>query len=285
MNWYKLASSNNGFIVSCKTEDGLQLHGLWKKKGKTALFHTHGTASSFGIESFEPQLQEWACDKNGWSFLTANNRGAHELEDWQRSGAAVERFSDSPKDIKAWIGWLQRKGIERIILSGHSLGTEKIANFLRNHEVPHVVGAILFAPSDSAGVQDAWEKKSGKQYMKEAIKIKEEGNGDSLMSDRRVHGGLLRMTADAYLDFYRKGSELRDALPFATGKIESLPVPVLALIPKKDKWAILDAERYAKIIETAGANVEICECNHEFDNFNVMDRLEKHSNLFAEIKR
>jgi hypothetical protein len=285
MNWYKLASSNAGVMVSCKTEDGMQLYGLWKKMGKTALFHTHGTASSFGIERFEPQLQEWACKKNGWSFLTANNRGAHELEDWQKSGAAVEKFSDSPKDFKAWIGWLQKMGIERIILSGHSLGTEKIVHFIRNHEVPHVVGIVLLAPSDSAGVQDAWEKKSRKKYMKEAMGMKERGEGDDLMQDKRVHGGLLRMTANAYLDFYKKDSELRNALPFATGKIEPLPVPVLALVPSKDKWNILNAQKYAKIIEAAGATASVCECDHEFKDFNIIDKLEKYSDLFAETKK
>jgi hypothetical protein len=93
------------------------------------------------------------------------------------------------------------------------------------------------------------------------------------------------MTANAYLDFYKKDSELRNALPFATGKIEPLPVPVLALVPSKDKWNILNAQKYAKIIEAAGATASVCECDHEFKDFNIIDKLEKYSDLFAETKK
>lgn len=281
MNWLKQAKTRtiSGKIVSCKTSDGLELHGIWKKNGSTALLHTHGTASSYGIEAFEPDLMEWA-KKNGWSFLSCNNRGAHVLEDWQTSGAAVEKFSDCPEDFKAWIGWLQKNGIERIILSGHSLGTEKIAHFVRNFEIPSVVGVLFLAPSDTPGCQERWEKKNGTNYMEEAIGMKKKGKEKELLDDMKAHSGALPMTAEAYLDFYRDNSELKNSLPFRTGKIETLPVPVLSLIPKKDKWSIKPAEEYAKMLSSHGFTTILCDCNHDFVDFDILPILKENRNLF-----
>lgn len=267
MNWMKTARGLHGEIVSCQTDDGLQ-HGLWSGSGETALIHTHGTASSYGIESFEPQLQKWA-EGNGWGFLSCNNRGAHVLEDWQKSGAAVERFSDSPLDLAAWSGWAMSRGVGRIILSGHSLGTEKIANFLRSRETPHVVGALLLAPSDSPGCQERWEDESGRNYMSEAIRMKRSGQAGKMMDDRLVHAGLLPMTAEAYLDFFDEDSDLRRALPFRTGSVERLPVPVYTLIPKDDVWNITSPEDYLKQMKSAGAHGEIRGCNHDFDDHDI----------------
>lgn len=272
MNWIKTARGIHGEIVSCRTEDRLQLHGLWAGGGDTVLIHNHGTASAYGIESFEPQLQRWAGE-NGWGFLTCNSRGAHVLEDWQNSGAAVELFSDSPKDLKAWLGWASKTGAKRVILSGHSLGTEKIAHFLRGHEAPSIVGAILLAPSDSPGCQERWEDESGKDYMSEAIRMCNSGRAGHLMGDRLVHAGILPMTARAYLDFFNEDSDLRRALPFRTGGLERIHVPTYALIPADDVWNIASPKDYMEQIKTAGGDGEICGCNHDFEGHDIGDAL------------
>jgi hypothetical protein len=268
LNWIKTARGIHGEIVSCRTEDGLQLHGLWAGGSDTVLIHTHGTASAYGVESFEPQLQRWA-EKNGWGFLTCNSRGAHVLEDWQDSGAAVELFSDSPKDLKAWLGWAGKAGAKRVILSGHSLGTEKIAHFLRGHETPHVVGTLLLAPSDSPGCQERWEDESGEDYMSEAIRMCSSGRAGHLMEDRLVHAGLLPMTARAYLDFFDEDSDLRRALPFRTGGIENIPIPAYALIPSDDVWNITSPKDYLEQMMAVGCGGEICGCNHDFEDHDI----------------
>lgn len=282
MNWMKTARGLHGDIVSCRTEDGLQLHGLYSGGRRTALLHTHGTASSFGTEDFEPHLARWAGDM-GWGFLSCNNRGAHVLEDWQKSGAAVERFSDSPLDMKAWIGWLHDHGVSRVVLSGHSLGTEKIANFLRSYETPSVVGALLLAPSDSPGCQERWERESGSDYMNEAIRMSRGGRGGELMSDRLVHAGLLPMSAESYLDFFDEDSDLRRALPFRSGSVESLPVPCLAVVPSDDVWNVSSAEEYRGALETAGCSVEICQCNHDFSKFDLHRMLSGASEVLSQL--
>lgn len=279
MSWIKTARGLKGEVVSCKTDDGLQLHGMCGSIRDTVLMHTHGTASAFGIEEFEPHLARWAR-RHGWGFLTCNNRGAHVLEDWQKSGAAVEKFSDSPLDLKAWVGWLLDSGVKRVVLSGHSLGTEKVISFIRNHDIPSVVGALLLAPSDSPGCQERWEKESGKDYMGEAVRMARRGRGGELMSDRLVHAGLLPMTADSYIDFFEEDSELRKSMPFREGNLPNITVPCLALVPNDDVWNISSAAKYAKLLRDAGAVVEICECDHDFSMFDLSGALGRAPEVF-----
>lgn len=258
--------------MSCKTSDGLQLHGLLRRQGSVVLMHTHGTASSFGIEDFETDLDRWAGE-NGFGFLTCNNRGAHVMEDWQKSGAALEKFSESPEDLKAWISMLSKIGVNRIIISGHSLGTEKIAHFLRNFEAPQVVSALLLAPSDSYGCQKRWEDEEGINLLSEARSMVAGGRGGELLDNGLAHAGLLPMSAEAYIDFFGSKSALRRALPLGSDQIHGFDIPVLALIPDDDIWNLTSADEYKVNLRGAGVHAEVCHTNHEFSDFDLTGKL------------
>lgn len=238
------------------------------------LLHTHGTASAFGIEDFESELDIWAGE-NGIGFATCNNRGAHVMEDWQKSGAALERFSDCPHDFSAWISTLENMGVGRIIISGHSLGTEKIAHFIRNFDTPMVVSALLLAPSDSSGCQKRWEEEEGIDLLEDAKSMVDGGMGGHLLDKELAHAGLLPMSAEAYLDFFGPQSSLKKALPLGSGLIKGFDIPVLALIPKNDVWNITTAEEYKATIERAGAEAEICDTDHDFSKFALTNTLIK----------
>jgi len=163
-----------GELISVETQDNLQLYGMLCRKGTTMLAHTHGTAGSHGIEAFEQALRQFA-DSYDWGYLTFDNRGAHVLEDWQVSGAAVEKFTDSHLDIEAWIKYIKTLGVKDLILSGHSLGAEKIVDFVRSHFDPIIKGLILLSPADTPGAQEVGEGKSRKSYRTRARNMVSKG--------------------------------------------------------------------------------------------------------------
>ena len=68
-------------------------------------------------------------------FFT-NNRGSHVMEAWQKSGAALEIFEDCVLDIDAWIRYVLDLGYRRIVLQGHSLGTEKVVYYMSRGNPP-----------------------------------------------------------------------------------------------------------------------------------------------------
>ncbi|MEK9158537.1 MAG: hypothetical protein AAB673_00900, partial [Patescibacteria group bacterium] len=118
-------------IVQVKTKDDLWLYGLFLEapKSETVLINVHGTASNFYEEYFIEVLSEKLIEK-GASLLSSNNRGASVYDPYQKSGAAVEKFEDCVKDIDSWIEFVMRRGYKNVVLSGHSLGTEKVVYYL-----------------------------------------------------------------------------------------------------------------------------------------------------------
>lgn len=260
----RISRSLQGKLVSCVTKDDLHLYGFFRSSGDTVLAHTHGTASAYGIEAFEVGLDIWA-EEMGWGFLTYNNRGAHVLEDWQKSGAAVEKFSDSPIDIISWLNFLKSNDVKKVILSGHSLGTEKIVNFARKNQHPMVIQLLLLSPSDSYGCQKRWEDMSGKIYMKEAIHKTKHGKGALMLDDPKAHAGLLPISAESYIDFFSEDSDIRKALPFGEDSIEKLPIPTWAIVPKTDEWNVTSPQDYQLKLEKAGASVNVVSATHDLE--------------------
>jgi len=271
---FKLYLSENisGLKISTNTEDGFVLEGIYfpVTGSDTVLAHTHGTASFYNNEIFEPHLLEY-CKRKGWGFLSFNNRGANIFN--EQCGAAYEKFSDSPKDIDAWLIRLKQNGIKHVILSGHSLGTEKIANYVKNHKNDMVKSILLLAPSDTVGTQIRYENQTGKCYMNEAKTMIATNRGNELLSDRKAHAGVLPMSATAYFDFYAPGMPLEGALPFRNKNLKSFEIDCFALVPDNDHYNITSTKDYAYDLMKAGANVLICETDHDFNKFNTFKAL------------
>ena len=120
-----------GSLVKTITGDGLELKGFWiDKKSEVAVFHSHGTAGDFYTHEFVEVEGHKLSDQN-ISFLTANNRGHNVYADirkrvrgkveWVSGGGGFETFEDCLKDINAWIDFLAKQGVKKIILQSHSL--------------------------------------------------------------------------------------------------------------------------------------------------------------------
>lgn len=260
-----LLESLSGEVVTVNTSDGFELKGILHRGSTNKIIaHTHGTASFYGNEAFEPELLKH-CKENGYAFLSFNNRGAHILS--ENSGAAVELFSDCPKDFDAWIQFCQNEGYEDIVLSGHSLGTEKIAHYVRNFRPSLVSSVILLAPSDTIGNQIRYEKTIGKNFFDESKNLIATGKGNDLLSDKKAHAGVLPMSAYAYIDFYTPGKPLENALSFRKNKLLPLNVSGIAFIPMHDHYNITSPEQYQQCMNAIGIETVMCDTDHDFNGF------------------
>lgn len=149
-----------GQLVSTVTSDGLELKGFWvNKKSSIAVFHSHGTAGDFYTHKFI-ELEAEELSKQGISFLSANNRGHDVFADIRKYvnkkvelvqiGGAFERFEDCVFDIDAWIDFLKKQGVKKIILQAHSL-TQKILYYQHIKHNPRVLAQIHISPCNDAG--------------------------------------------------------------------------------------------------------------------------------------
>lgn len=151
-----------GELVKVVTSDGLELKGFFSdQRSDLAVLHFHGTAGDFYTHGFVEVEGEKLADEK-ISFLTANNRGHDVFADirihkdreveWTQIGGGQERFEDCIFDIDAWINFLIKRGVKKIILQGHSLGPNKNIYYQAKNNNKFIKGFIHLSPQNDAGL-------------------------------------------------------------------------------------------------------------------------------------
>lgn len=264
-------------LVKVKTSDDLDLGGILfepeDKNLKTIKIHVPGDGGSFFWSGYYPYLAESSINQ-GIAFLSGNNRGSGVFEDSADEpipfGVAGELFADCIKDIDAWIKFALDKGYEKIILEGHSRGTEKTVYYMNHGQyVDKIVGVILMGFSDAVGTQLKHEKKIGHNFIAEAKQMVKAGKGGHLLSDLRAFAGELPMTAKTYLDNMQPDSANSKAIPLRQGKnlkyFQNIKVPVLATIGDHGEYTIIPIEAAVKLLKNENSFCEayqIKDCDH-----------------------
>jgi len=267
-------------LVSIKTKDKLDLYGILKesKRKNAILIHIHGTASNFYEEDFMEQFAK-ELPNIGISVLSTNNRGAYVYDSYQKSGGAVEKFEDCVIDVDEWIKFAMKKSFNKIILSGHSLGTEKIVYYMTNGTyVGKVSSIILLAPADSWGYhrhnetyeQSEYYEKKINAFLKKAKKLISERKGDEFL-DRYSYGEVMPKSASSFVDFLDEKSELLKALPFSLRKLDNyrkINVPIFVAIGDKKEFTAIPIKEALKLMNKENSRTEthqIKNCNHDFE--------------------
>lgn len=267
-------------IVQVKTRDGLWLYGLYLRadKNDTVFVNIHGTASNFYEEYFIEVFASIFLKKEV-SILSTNNRGAGVYGAYQKSGAAVEKFEDCLTDIDAWIEFATGQGYKKIILSGHSLGTEKVAYYMNNGKYADKVALIvLLAPSDSYGSHRELNGKTNprlvhiEELLKESENLIKQGHGDMFLPRDAYgsHDGIMPKSAESFMNFLGPNSRLLDALPFATGKLDAyskIKIPILVVIGDGEEYTAIPIKNALELMVKENKNTEIHQiknCDHDF---------------------
>lgn len=262
-------------IVQVKTRDNIYLYGLVStpKKSDTLFINIHGTGSNFFCESFQKELFEKIEGINVDALFT-NNRGSYALDSWQDTGAALEMFEDSILDIDAWIEWAKKAGYLKIILSGHSHGTEKVVYYMnKGKHITDIIAVVLMGFADSVGNQLNFEKTIDVNLMQEAQEKIANGKGyELLVGHRRAQAGELPISAQTYLNYFSINSELGKTLPFRENNtlpmIRAIKVPIFASIGDREEYTIIPIEDAVKLLIHENPHIEVHQirnCNHSYE--------------------
>lgn len=261
-------------IVKVTTPDSLQLFGFLaeSKNKETILVNIHGTAAGFYIEEFEEFFVN-ALPPKGIATLFTNNRGNFVLESWQKTGAAAEKFEDCLIDIDTWIEFASARGYSKIILQGHSLGTEKIVYYMnKGKHRDNVIGVILLGFSDSYGMQHKFLEGIDTDLMNEAKKLIAEDKGEQFLAGEWLsHAGVLPQNAESYVNFFSEYSELSKALPLRNGKnleyLQNISVPILGIISDGQEHTVIPTERAIQLLKDESPNATVHQIkgtDHDF---------------------
>ncbi len=267
-------------IIQVKTSDNKLLYGLYLRSpnSKTILVNIHGTASNFYENYFIELLARKFIDKDV-SLLSTNNRGAGVYDAYQETGAAVEKFEDCPIDIDTWTEFILKEGYQNIILSGHSLGTEKVVYYMNNGKFANKISSIiLLAPADSYGSHHILDGKTNprlpqiKSLLKKSENLIKQGKGDIFLS-RDAYGsrdGIMPKSADSFINFLGPNSKVLESLPFKTKKLDfysKIKVPILVVIGDQEEYTAIPITEALKLMKQKNKNTQIFQikdCDHDF---------------------
>ena len=242
----------DGELVTCQTDDLIRLHGFFlpaKSAAKCQLdgvLITHAIAGNYYNSRFLNRLA-LACHDLGLPVLMANNRG-HDVVNYVSAagtrrtlGAANEIVAECTLDIAAWCNLLAGRGLNRLLLVGHSLGAIKALYSQAHRPVNNVTGMVCFSAS-RLSYRDFFESENREHFLSLLEKAKslcEDGNQRELMNVDFPFPILI--SAATYVDKYGE-SDRYNWLNF----VDRVEVPTLLAFGQKE---LVDNAAFQGIVE------------------------------------
>lgn len=265
-------------LVSIQPLRGEYYHGLLyepKIKGKVCCVFMHGTASNFYEEAWIHELANTLNTRYSVSLLTCNTSGSNGMNIYPKSGAVVEILENVVSDYNAWIEYLIRNGYTKIILIGHSLGTEKLVYYYNNTIYKNrIIGAVLAGFSDSYNYELEWLNSIHikEKAFDEATQLQKSNRGyEILTTHENIHAGVLPQSADSFLNFFSPNSILTKCLNFS-GSMEAynnITIPMFGIISSGHEYTV---ESVASVVRKLEKNTMFKQCimvnetNHDFES-------------------
>lgn len=171
------------------------------------------------------------------------------------------RYADAADEIGAWVDWLKKQGVKRVVLLGHSRGGAETALYAAERDNPLVKAVVLLAPdtretNDAAAYQQRYKKPLA-PVLEKAQNLVQEGKGGTVLE----HTDFLycpdtSVSADTFVSYY--GPDPRLDTAYLIPKIRKPTLVVLAgddeIVVNDKKFAPLaDGTRVQmKVIDGAG---------------------------------
>jgi alpha-beta hydrolase superfamily lysophospholipase len=259
-------------VTQVTTNDGVTLAGLViepTRQKNAAVIYVHGLHSSF-TNGFElTRVFGAMCRRNGYGFFKFNNRG-HDIisrAGKKLGGGGYDKFTDCIKDIDAVIDLAHRRGYKRIILMGHSTGSNKVLYYTYRH--PKKVSAlILTGPLSDIGSMYVHQGKAATLRLVSRALALYKKDPTTLI---QVEGFVL--TAERCLSLYEPG-HAEDTFPtYRSGgwkELHTVTCPLLVVVGERDRHLDRRAEEHLGFFERHAkrcsdrTTVSIAGADHSF---------------------
>jgi alpha-beta hydrolase superfamily lysophospholipase len=193
-------------------------------------------------------------------------------------GAEHEKFEQCILDLDAWIEFAIERGYSKIILSGHSLGTEKVVYYMNKGKHKNKVSAlVLLAPADSPRwrqYDDTYHLSGvGKTRLDKAIDrakmLITEGRGSELVVSAYGENSKMIKTPESLLTFVGNDTEILKTLPFHSGRLEEykkIDKPIFAAIGNEEEYTAIPPDKALELMKRENHLTEthLLDCDHDF---------------------
>lgn len=163
-----------------------------------------------------------------------------------RGGAALETFKDSVHDIEAGVAFLRAQGFSKVIVVGHSTGSNKVCYYAASQNNNSIVGYVLAGPVSDRNTPGVDLAQIRRNIQKMKIQVKQ-GKGEMIVED--VYD--MPMTPKRYVslldsedmfDYFGMGKKLKSFL----SKIRK---PLLIILGEKDEYLNKPARTALKVFD------------------------------------
>jgi dipeptidyl aminopeptidase/acylaminoacyl peptidase len=232
-------SQNRLDLIWAEAEDTVALQGLlWEpqKTGESLVIMVPGGttgAALFPAHDYGPLAQ--LLTENGYAFLVGNMRASY--------NNAYSEYSDSVKDIAAFVAYAKSKGYARIAVLGISLGGARMAQYVveRNDPAVKAVGFMASIPSPYLEFQirssDA-DKRRLEDTLRHARDLVAQGKGQKPVGFDNWFPGFVSVmgTAQALISYF--GAPSDPSAPSSVKFGPQIKVPALVIHGDKDELAL-----------------------------------------------
>ena len=238
----------------------------------TCVIITNGNCGNIFDNKFLRDMGE-QLEREGISFIYAHNSGAfHRMDSPSSSGKILgntyELFDDCIQDLQAFVDYAKSSGFKKIVLGGHSYGTNKVVYYLSENQEEDIDSYILLSPTDTTVLKDH-ERVSAEKLMPIALKMKEEGKLDELIPIPFDDWNLY--TARAFLDFI-ENPHSKNLPIYSNGdfkQLKKIRQRGLFVMGEKDGFAFNDTAKHLQIIKENAKNKDsaykvVEGCGHVF---------------------
>lgn len=144
--------------------------------------------------------------ENGIAFIAGQTMDAFSYISYSNTktgkqtttGVVTDDFSMSYEDVESYVKYAKDLGFKKIILAGHSLGSNRVIHYLANTADDYVNNFIISAPVDLRHFFNIIPDKE--IYLETAQKFVDEGRGKDILPFAFM--GFSPMTANTLLAFY-----------------------------------------------------------------------------------
>lgn len=174
-------------------------------------------------------------------------------------------FEDDLREIDFWIGWLKNQGYSRVIIVGHSWGSQHALGYVETHPAAPVVAVIAVSLVRTEQIAAVQARQAAKAQAREAR------HDNSLQPYALSFCKSFMATPRSYLSYARWDDQhVIDVLT----RLQERKLPVYVVIGSEDNrsddaW-LRELRRTAQVSVIEGAN-HFFSSVHEFD---LSDRLE-----------
>ncbi len=231
---------------------------------------------------------------NGMEIVTTTQQA---LRDIERSSLAVNLslgmdnrhgFYDCDQDhthvqdhalseIEAWIDWLQSRGVNSVILLGHSYGANQIMAYMMERKNPSISHLIFLAPNTINSLRKANQRRYGDevlQNIEQAQRMIAKGDGHKFIDNiDYLLCPKARVTAQSFASYY--GTDAEKRFYNFTSHLPALSIPTLVTTGTADERQPDIAKQVLPYVDGKTIHLSVIEgAGHFFRDFNIEEAME-----------